>query len=76
MRYKVIITENDSENDFYKRANSLRHAVKMFRASVEAGDYWDGENRTITAEVAIYSDDDFFDEFVDCEDVTATYKGK
>lgn len=80
MRYKVIITYEGSDGSyeevFWKRANSLRHAIKMWRDGVKAGDHWDGENRTITADVAIYSDDDFFDEFIVSEEVTATYRGK
>ena len=83
MRYKVEISGKDFYDlNFPWSAHSLSHAVKLFRKAVERGDYYDGDTdrRTITATVEIWGEDfddgGFFNDLIDSEEVTATYKGK
>lgn len=81
MRYSVEI-EGDINEDFPHRVNSLREAVQLFREAVERGDYDDDceIGGKISATVKIwgsnFDEGGYFQEFVDCEDVEITYKGK
>ena len=76
MQYKVQVTEiNDQFEEFLdERVNSLDEAIRLVRESIERGD-WHGidESGTLTVIVSIYVGDDFFDNFVDCQEIEATY---
>lgn len=76
MGYRIQVSEVNGqfEEDMDERVESLSEAVRVFRESVERGEFHgEGQSGTLTAIVSIYVDDHYFDSFVDCKEIEATY---
>lgn len=76
MKYKVQVSEIHGQFEEYmdEPVDSLNEAIRLFRESVERGE-WHGEGQsgTLTVIVSIYVNDYFGDGFVDCKEIEATY---